>query len=564
MAVHQLPADVRAFARYFGELAARLDPDDGWYAIFRQRDPEGMRACLDGSEIPPWDVVESLLRDLPAVEEAEFTRAFRLHAAAAAAHDRLPGGREMLEERAELMRHERLRAQARAEEVLLSGSPDVDRLTHDLAWARDDHMRAVRRQAELESRAAALASYDGPGDAAAFPHGAASPGPGRPLAPAWDQAPPAGPGHGQHPVSGGPVAHDGHPAEAPRGFGEGRAGGDFRGPQPAPLGTPGSSDWPGGAPYAGPGSAQAPSGAPVPGPDRPLAPAWDDAPPAGPAHDQGQRPLPGGSDAHGGHPAEAPQGFREGRGGGVSRSGGGGVPPTRKKPRRPRGGARFAGVEDVADDAVAVPLLPVAGDTPRGARYGGASVAEPAPEAAEPAPDDGADRAARETVAALARLRAHGRGGEAHALICEAAARPAPWLPALADELHRSGLAADWATLLWEVASQPASQLAAAADALIAAGRGDDGRQLLRQGVFRSADEIADAVLVLQDEGMPHRARTLLTAFVSVHTPADVAAVAAGDPARLVPLLLDAARTGSPAKERSIVHALRVAGHIHS
>ncbi|MGW7469943.1 hypothetical protein ACWGJT_36100, partial [Streptomyces xantholiticus] len=188
MAVHQLPADVRAFARYFGELAARLDPDDGWYAIFRQRDPEGMRACLDGSEIPPWDVVESLLRDLPAVEEAEFTRAFRLHAAAAAAHDRLPGGREMLEERAELMRHERLRAQARAEEVLwlLSGSPDVDRLTHDLAWARDDHMRAVRRQAELESRAAALASYDGAGGAgAAGPQGAAP----RPRAP---PAPPPG------------------------------------------------------------------------------------------------------------------------------------------------------------------------------------------------------------------------------------------------------------------------------------------------------------------------------------------------------------------------------------
>ncbi|GGW25177.1 hypothetical protein [Streptomyces xantholiticus] len=477
MAVHQLPADVRAFARYFGELAARLDPHGGWYAIFRQRDPEGMRACLDGSEIPPWDVVESLLRDLPAVEEAEFTRASGLHAAAAAAYDRLPGGREMLAERAELMRHERLRAQARAEELLrlLPGSPDADRLAYDLAWARDDHARAVRRQTELESRAAAVASYDGPGDTAPPPPGAASTGPGRPLAPTWDQAPPSGPAHGQgqHPVSGGPVAHGVQPAEAPRGFGKG----------------------------------------------------W---------------------------------------GGGVSPRGGDGVPPTPKKPRRPRGGARFAGVEDVADDAVAVPLLPVSGDTPRGARYGGASVADPVPEAADPAPDDGADRAARETVAALARLRAHGRGGEAHALICEAAASPAPWLPALADELHRLGLAADWATLLWEVASQPVSRLAAAADALIAAGRGDDGRQLLRQGVFRSADEIADAVIALQDEGMPHRARTLLTAFVSVHTPADVAAVAAGDPARLVPLLLDAARSGAPARERDIVHALRVAGHIHS
>jgi hypothetical protein len=157
-----------------------------------------------------------------------------------------------------------------------------------------------------------------------------------------------------------------------------------------------------------------------------------------------------------------------------------------------------------------------------------------------------------------------GRGGEAHALICEAAARPTAWLPALADELHRSGLAADWATLLWEAASQPALRLAAAADALVAAGRGDDGRQLLRQGVYRSADEIADAALTLEADGTPHRAHSLLAAFVQVRAPADTAAVAAGDPARLVPLLLDAARAASPARQRDVVHALRVAGHIHS
>lgn len=485
MTVDRLPADIEAFVRYFEELLERLDPDGGWYAVFRQRDPEGMRACLDGSEIPPWDVVESLLHDLrdlrdlyglndpQATDTAEFTRAAGLHAAAAAAHDRLPGGRETLEGRAELMRHERLRAQARAEELLrlLAASPDDARLTHELAWTRDDHSRAVRRQTELESRAAALE------------HARPVPASGqhRPPVPGEARYVEQAPGHGQSP-------HPAAPAEP-------------RGPQPQP-------------------------------------------PPAS-------------------------QGFGKGRSGGASPGPDGGAAPARKtkKPRRPRGGARFAGVEGAGDDAVAVPVLPVVGDTPRGARYGGGADTGPVPDAhteARPAPDEGAGRAAGRTVAALGRLRAQGRGGEAHALLCEAAARPTAWLPALADELHRSGLAADWTTLLWEVASQPALRLAAAADALDAAGRGADGRQLLRQGVFRSADEIADAVRTLEDTGAPHRARSLLAAFVQVRAPEDCAAVATGDPALLVPLLLDAARAAAPARERDVVHALRVAGHIHS
>ncbi|WP_208545377.1 hypothetical protein [Streptomyces sp. Tu 2975] len=435
MTVHQLPAEIGTFARYLGELVERLDPAGGWYAIFLRRDPEGMRACLDGSEIPPWDVVESLLYDLPAQHAAESARAAGLHAAAAAAHDRLPGGHERLEERVEFMRRERLRAQGRAEELLRllpgcgQGSAEAERLTHELAWTRDDHTRAVRRLAELDSR---LADFVPRGNGSAY-----------------------------------------DPARRPAAS--------------ADAGTR--------------------SGEP--------------------------------------QPPEAPQGDGKRRGAG--------------KKRRARGGARFAGMEDAGDDAVAVPLLPVAGDVPRGARYGGAA-AEAVPEA--PPVPEGAYLAARDTVAALGRLRAEGRGGEAHALICEAAARPAAWLPALADELNRSGPAADWATLLWEVASQPALRLAAAAEALVAAGRGDDGGQLLRQGVFRSADEIADAVLTLEEAGTPHRARTLLAAFVQVRTAADAAACATRDPGRLVPMLLDAARGVSPARERDVVHALRVAGHL--
>ncbi|MEV4682880.1 hypothetical protein [Streptomyces kurssanovii] len=607
MTVHQLPAEIGMFARYFGELVERLDPAGGWYAIFLWRDPEGMRACLDGSEIPPWDVVESLLHDLPARDAAESARAAGLHAAAAAAHDRLPGGRERLAERVEFMSRERLRAQGRAEELLrllagcAQGSAEAERLTHELAWTRDDHRRAVRRLTELNARLGDFAASgpgpgpgNGPGPAAPGPAGPGPAGPGRgpaygpgqDSAAAYGPASAYGPGGGSAPGDGpGPGPGQGAapgpgrgpaPAYGPGpGDGSGPASaygpGPGDGPGPGPGQVPGPGDGPGQvtdpwdgsgpAPAYGPASAYGPGGGSAPGDGPRAAPAYGPGPGDGPvsAHRPGPERGPRPADAVAGRqspeprppqdaapPAHVPQGDGKKRGAG--------------KKRRPRGGARFAGMEDAGDDAVAVPLLPVAGDVPRGARYGGAAAAEAAPEAL-PVPE-GAYRAARDTVAALGRLRAEGRGGEAHALICEAAARPAAWLPALADELNRSGPAADWATLLWEVASQPALRLAAAAEALVAAGRGDDGGQLLRQGVFRSADEIADAVLTLEEAGTPHRARTLLAAFVQVRTAADTAACVARDPARLVPMLLDAARDVSPARERDVVHALRVAGHL--
>ncbi|MFF1628321.1 hypothetical protein ACFVXV_23330, partial [Streptomyces sp. NPDC058272] len=61
MAVEQLPGQVREFARYLNGLMERLDQGGGWCGVFWQRDPDGMRACLDGWEVPPWDVVEALL-----------------------------------------------------------------------------------------------------------------------------------------------------------------------------------------------------------------------------------------------------------------------------------------------------------------------------------------------------------------------------------------------------------------------------------------------------------------------------------------------------------------------
>lgn len=429
MTVHQHAVSLSEFARYLRYLTRLLDPAQGWYGVFCERDPEGMRACLEGVEIPPWDVVDSLLRDLvpargAAFAERESVRAAGLHAASAAGHDRRPGGRQQLVERLELM----LREQAHAAQRLLAaherGAADaVDAQT--AAWARDDHERASARCAELRRRLAAVR----------------------------DAAPESSP-----------------PPHAP------------------------------------------------PPPETSAASA----------------PAPAAS-------ASAP------------------APPVRRRPR----GARFAGL-DVDDESPAsvapvLPVPPVAVAVPRGARFGGASPgADRGP--AEVPVDAEALEAARDTVAALLRLRAEGRSGEAHGVLCEAAARPADRLPVLAAQLRLAGLDADWATLLWEISSLPPAALAAAAAALSGAGRPEDCDRLLRQGVARPAAEIADAVAALDRAGRGPQARALLGAFVRVRTPQDAARVAESDPGRLVPQLLAAAREVSGARERDVVHALRVAG----
>jgi hypothetical protein len=175
--------------------------------------------------------------------------------------------------------------------------------------------------------------------------------------------------------------------------------------------------------------------------------------------------------------------------------------------------------------------------------------------------DDEARRATVETVQQLVRLRGEGRSGEAHVLLAEAAYWPAARFPLLAAELHRAGLGADWSTLLWEAVSLPADRLVAAADALAAAGRTADGRQMLRQGVTRPASEIGEAVLALAEDGRDREVRALLDAYVRVRTPEEVARSAAPDPARLAPLLLEAAKAVSEERHWDLVHALRVAGY---
>ncbi|MFI2630955.1 hypothetical protein ACH5A2_11265 [Streptomyces collinus] len=170
MAADQLPAEVGEFATYLDGLLARLDPSGGWCAVFWQRDPEGMRACLDGREMPPWDVVEALLRDLagqygPGGAGPETDRARALHAAALAAYDGRPGGRDALGDRLDIMLREQRYAaerQAALARHLTSATTreQADALRLDLAWARDDHERAVARCAELRARIAHLDRRD--------------------------------------------------------------------------------------------------------------------------------------------------------------------------------------------------------------------------------------------------------------------------------------------------------------------------------------------------------------------------------------------------------------------
>ena len=532
MAVDQLPGRVREFANYLNGLLARLDQAGGWCAVFWQRDPDGMQACLDGREMPPWDVLEALLQDLAAAygpraaaQEQERVRA--LHTAALHAYDARPGARDALGDRLDVMlREQRYAAERQAElgRSLASATTreEADALRLDLAWAHDDHERATARCAELRSRMAELDRHAGGGRAEAIHRGQPGEGPVR-----WvDDASTGGEGWGAResgfPQQRGPYepAWDVSTQDQPA---QDQPTHNWPAQDESPQGRP-SHDWPAEDESAQDWPAQEQPAFEEPFPDQPAA---AEPPPA--------------------EPAPAPQ----------------------KQRKRRRGSARFAGMadEDVAPVVVPPtaqpnPQAPAAATrkTPRGARFAGAAAgSERAQPQAEPL-DDGAPREVVGVVERLVRLRAEGRSGEAHALLVEAAYWPAARFPVLAAELHRAGLGHDWATLLWEAASLPADRLVAAADALVAAGRDTDGQQMLRQGVARPAAEVGQAVLELVAEGRRREVRALLDAYVRVRTPEEAARSAEPDPQALAPLLLEAAQGVSEERHWDLVHALRVAG----
>ncbi|MFJ9737616.1 hypothetical protein [Streptomyces sp. NPDC101166] len=550
MAWDQLPSQIREFAHYLDGLLTRLDQGSGWCAVFWHRDPRGMRACLAGVDVPPWDVVEALLQDLAArygtevaVQDAE--RARPLHAAAVAAHDARPGGRDSLGDRLDAMlREQRHTAERQAElsrRLASAATPEeADGLRLDLAWAQDDHERATARCAELGHRLAELDRRTA---------AAQGQGPSRLIRPrASGRAPEAG--YGAWPGPAETVQADPTPTARRTGAGN----------------TPGPAS-------AAPVHADAPLHSAAP-----SAP-HDSAAPSAP-HDSGAAPAPAGSAPT---PDEASA-----------------THPRQRKRRR--GSARFAGMAEGEDTApLVVPpavepvtptLVPKTGTgtepasprTPRGARFAGAAArahpgqeplrplrtepsARPVTGDAGPATEAPADAGAQnanpdgaEVVERLVRLRGEGRSGEAHALLVELAYGPAARIPLLATGFQRAGLDADWATLLWEAASLPADRLLAVADALTGAGRAADGEQVLRQGVVRPAEEIGKAVSVLMAQSRRREAQTLLDAFVRVRTPEDIARGAEPEPNLLVPLLMEAARAVSKDRRRDLLNALRAAG----
>jgi hypothetical protein len=154
---------VREFTLYFRSLVTALGDAPGWYGVFAARDPEGVRAYLDGLDVPPWDVLLAVLHDVAALHGGRsvpgeaLTRAERLYAAAVAEFDAAPGSEHALRARLDMMQRERqytlLRERDAARAVQL-GTADPN----DLAWARDDRERATARCLELQGRLDALVS----------------------------------------------------------------------------------------------------------------------------------------------------------------------------------------------------------------------------------------------------------------------------------------------------------------------------------------------------------------------------------------------------------------------
>ncbi|MFM9614408.1 hypothetical protein [Streptomyces niveiscabiei] len=590
MTVEQLPAQVREFVNCLDGLLGRLDQGGGWCAVFWQRDPDGMRACLDGTEMPPWDVVEALLQDLasaygPAVAEREARRVRVLHAAALRAHDSRPGARDALGDRLDVMLREQRYAVERQAELGRQLSAAVTReqadgIRLDLAWAHDDHERATARCAELRARMAELdrlgggfpeegtrqagtLGRDGKGRLRGFrgregeSEGAEAGGrAGGSAGEGWASGDAGGGVRGGRWVSG-----DGGGGAVRGGWTSGDAGGGAargRWASGNAEGGAGRSEWAGGGVDAGARGVGRGSG------------EVEGASPGGGRGSGGGEGAVGG--AVGSGPAEGGSGDAGVRGGRGDAGEVPGVTPAAvpKQRKRRRGSARFAGVVEEEGAAVVVPEEAVGvvpegdgGRGPRGARFAGAGGRKTvAPVRAEPvvAPDVAARQETAEVVRRLVALRGEGRSGEAHALLVELASWPAVRIPLVAGELQRAGLGADWSTLLWEAASLPAERLVEAADALTGAGRAGDGEQILRQGVARPAEEIGEAVLGLAGDGRRREVRALLDAYVRVRAPEEAVRSVAPDPRTLVPLLVEAARGVSEERYWDVVHALRVAG----
>ncbi|MFE4259182.1 hypothetical protein [Streptomyces sp. NPDC056883] len=649
---------------YMRGLTQRLDPGTGWYGEFLRRDPEGMRACLDGAAMPPWDVLESLLGDLaattgPVAIARETQYAAGLRAAAVGVWDRLPGGAEELRTLLASAAEQQARARAalRVLSARLAESADpaeAEALSRELSWTRDDAARAAARHEDLTTRLQAVTpGPDRPGHPSpsqqpdplnAVPAQRAATSPGATPATAWP-----GPREGMRggPQAGPPdAAWAGGPGDARGGAPDWASGvGSSRMPGAAPDATPGRASAPasesaptpeaagepvgraegrwlrgarrsGGARYAGAAAPEARAAAVPPGHPasatplrgarfgRPARGAADPAPAgnpgpaqdasadgsghAGRAHGAPHQPARAGSEV----PDQGQQSAATGQGGrrpgapawsmgqtpGPARASDPGLRPhpqdeptpwpTQARAVGPQtDSAPWAGSASGGGPQAAAGRWagssPGGGPQPNSAQWAGsASGSGPQADSAQwagsapgGAPYGVPAQVGGGFVEGLVALRGQGRSGEAHALLCEAAAGSAERLVLLGEELARAGLAADWATLIWEAASLPPARFAAVAAVLGPA----DRDALLRQGAARPAAEIAEIALVLGEAGHTPEADALLAAFVRVRTAEESARLARRDPRWFAPRLLRAAEALSGAHHRDLLHALRVA-----
>ncbi|MER6199226.1 hypothetical protein ABT234_17905 [Streptomyces sp. NPDC001586] len=433
-------------------MTQRLDPGAGWYGEFLRRDPEGMRACLEGAAMPPWDVVESLLRDLAGARGAESAAretvyAAQLRTAAVTVWDRLPGGEQELRtllaaSAAQRSESETALRNLTARLSVSAGPAETDALTRELSWTQDDVARAAGRHEDLAARLTSLRTTPLPAvprqrtQPSAWPQ-THQPADGSEAPAGWTAAPPAP----------GDLSADG--SGAPVGRAEGRW---LRGGRRA-----------GGARYAGSAAPEVPAFTPPPG-----QPADAGGPgPDGPGEEDG-RPAPRG--ARFGRPRPEP------------------VPP--EPVPQPREAAAAAAAAVGGEDAS---RSPAAAGTARAVaaelhelraqgRTGEAHVllCEAAAGPAERLPG---------LAAELARA---GLAADWSTLLWEAGSLPPAQLAAAAAALGEAGRDADCDALLRQGVARPAAEVAEAALALGDAGRVREADTLL--GAFvrvRTAEEAA-------------------------------------------------------------------------
>ncbi|MFI0899242.1 hypothetical protein [Streptomyces sp. NPDC020983] len=147
------------FLHCFRSMIHALGDRPGWYAEYARRDPDAARAHETGHEVPPWDVVRTVLRDLARnagasdAGPADVGRVHVLHGAAVAAEDARPGAGARLHARLAAAQHAHEAAAARARDAARAHArrPSASRANF-LVWAQDDLERAAGRRAALRDR----------------------------------------------------------------------------------------------------------------------------------------------------------------------------------------------------------------------------------------------------------------------------------------------------------------------------------------------------------------------------------------------------------------------------